>query len=47
MGKRANENSQMRKEEYDQEGEDEDPTGTWQKADESVIKQRRMVKARR
>lgn len=45
--KRANENSQIRREEYDKLDEQESVAGTFKRASEEVLRQRRIVKARR
>lgn len=50
--KRGNERGQLSKEEYDQAEEDDEGgggggSGTFQKADEGILKQRKIVKASR
>lgn len=45
--KRANEYSQIRREEYDKLDEQESEAGTFKRASEEVLRQRRIVKARR
>ena len=50
MGKRGNENNQMRKEEYEaleDAGGGSEPTGSFEKANEDTLKRRKIVKPRR